>query len=70
MPATGKSEMMALAEFRLEITCGNCGRPWLGPDERWRSYLGDEGNANVFCPDCVRREFDYDEDEASAMTGG
>ena len=47
----------------MEITCGNCGRPWLDRDERWRSYLDDKGNVNVFCPDCASREFDCDEDE-------
>jgi len=36
-------------ESKLEITCGNCDRPWLDRGERWRSYLDDEGNANVFC---------------------
>ena len=57
--------MMASAESKLEISCGNCGRPWLDHDERWRLYLDDEGNANAFCPDCASREFDYDEDDAS-----
>jgi hypothetical protein len=26
-------------------------------------YLDNEGNANVFCPDCASREFDRDQDE-------
>jgi len=35
----------------------------LDRDERRRSYLDDEDNANVFCPDCAGREFDCGEDE-------
>jgi hypothetical protein len=49
--------------LELEIACGNCDRPWLDRAERWRSYLDDEGNLNVFCPDCASREFDCDEVE-------
>jgi hypothetical protein len=63
LPATAKSDMMAPAELKLELTCGNCGRPWPDRDDRWRSYLDDEGNANVFCPDCANRAFDCDKDE-------
>jgi len=35
--------MMALAELELEMTCGNCDRPWLDRDERWRSVPGRRG---------------------------
>jgi hypothetical protein len=47
----------------VEICCGNCDRPWLDRDERWRCFLDDEGNAIAFCPDCASREFGCDEDE-------
>lgn len=63
-PRRASCEMMEPAESKLEIACGNCDRPWLHRDERWRSYLDDEGNANLFCPDCASREFtDCDENE-------
>jgi len=48
--------MMVPAE--LEIVCGNCDRPWLDRDERWRCYLDDESSLVVFCPDCASREFE------------
>jgi hypothetical protein len=38
-------------------TCVECSRPWLDPDERWRSYLDHEDELRLFCPDCAEREF-------------
>jgi Zn finger protein HypA/HybF involved in hydrogenase expression len=61
--AATKMRMMEPEKSRLEISCGNCDRPWRDRDERWRSHLDDEGSANMFCPDCSSHEFDCDEDE-------
>jgi hypothetical protein len=55
--------MISLVRRVAAIQCANCGRPWLDPDERWRSYVDIEGEVVAFCPERARREFDDDQDE-------
>lgn len=38
-------------------TCAECGRPWLDPDERWRSYLTVDDETALYCPTCGQAEF-------------
>jgi DNA-directed RNA polymerase subunit RPC12/RpoP len=42
-------------------TCVNCGRPWIDAASRWRSYLDDEGEQRLYCPECSSREFGDDD---------
>jgi hypothetical protein len=39
-------------------SCVECGRPWLDPAERWRSFLTVDDEAAVYCLECAREEFD------------
>jgi hypothetical protein len=42
------------------VRCLECGRSWVEPSERWRTYLSGENPPTplTYCPDCARREFD------------
>ena len=41
------------------IRCLECGRLWVEPSERWRTYLSSEDQPRplTYCPHCARREF-------------
>jgi hypothetical protein len=38
-------------------TCAECGQPWLDPAERWRSFLDDEDEPRLYCPEHAEAEF-------------
>jgi hypothetical protein len=44
----------------IDLTCIECGRPWLVAPERWRLKVTDEEPRETvpYCPDCAHREFD------------
>jgi predicted nucleic acid-binding Zn-ribbon protein len=52
--------------------CEECGSLWLAGDpERWRCYVVDDGPDDkllFYCPDCAKREFGYDGDEAPSSS--
>jgi hypothetical protein len=37
--------------------CVECGLLWVNEAERWRSYLTDDGDPALFCPECAEDEF-------------
>ncbi len=40
-----------------KLECAECGTV-ASPDAKgWKAYLGDDGGAFLFCPDCGEREF-------------
>lgn len=48
----------------IGLCCGECGRNWADPSERWRSVLAvddndsmEPGEAHLFCPECSEAEF-------------
>ena len=55
--------MIDFMESALPIRCAECGREWVDPQQKWRSYIDDDGNAIPFCPECAEREFENEEDE-------
>ncbi len=44
------------------LTCIECGRLWVQPQERWRLYVTDEEQPErvAYCQACAEREFDSD----------
>jgi len=45
-----------------KLICAECGAG-SPPDARgWRAYLTDDGEAEVFCPECAAREFGEEAD--------
>jgi hypothetical protein len=49
--------MLPEASIDPPLTCAECGVT-SRPDARgWRSYLTDDGEAVMFCPECAEREF-------------
>ncbi len=39
------------------LVCVECGRRSSAQARGWRSYLTEDGEAVVFCPECAQREF-------------
>ena len=44
------------------LTCIECGRLWVQPEERWRLYVTDDEQPErlAYCQACAEREFDGD----------
>ncbi len=58
--ALGSDEVLicnASATATRPLVCAECGITSPPGAAGWRSYLTDDGEAVVFCPECAEREF-------------
>jgi hypothetical protein len=40
-----------------DAQCVECARMWTDDVERWRTYMTEDGELALYCPDCAEAEF-------------